>query len=382
MALYGNIVLKIPHNHPSSVASVGARKAKKMIQDFSMNRRLTPRQAIRSGLIGTSNAVKKKLPTRRNLTKDINRWRQNTGIVIPEPTSLAEIEIEPGELVNSNGEEFFYGSTDTNDPNRIFIFATQKNLEILSHCSTWMADGTCKSAPKLFNNGRDRRGQLWTILGFYKKIESIPLVYALMPNKRTQDYETVLNAINIRPLLPNNEHHTIIFDFEKSELNAIINVYPVSRLHGCWKHMVDSLWRHVVELDWEELYNVDDDFHLLIKYLFTLPFVRLNDVYPTYVEWKNEFKNLNNLPQNSGEFLKYVEATWIGYYDQAGEDDQTTIWDLAMKAEPGQEDLPNMPPQLLFVHMGQKEVQWHKQIPGLAFTTALNGFNLFTTINV
>ena len=56
--------------------------------------------------------------------------------------------------------------------------------------------------------------------------------------------------------------------------------------------MVDSLWRHVVELDWEELYNVDDDFHLLIKYLFTLPFVRLNDVYPTYVEWKNEFKSI------------------------------------------------------------------------------------------
>jgi hypothetical protein len=91
----GNIIVKIRHNHPSSVASVGARKAKvdfwmlglmwkfifviliffsrvyissktyvffqKMIQDFSMNRRLTPRQAIRSGLIGTSNAVKKKL---------------------------------------------------------------------------------------------------------------------------------------------------------------------------------------------------------------------------------------------------------------------------------------------------------------------------------
>jgi hypothetical protein len=71
--------------------------------------------------------------------------------------------------------------------------------------------------------------------------------------------------------------------------------------------------------------------------------------------------------------------------DFSGEDDQTTIWNLAMEAEPGQEDLPNVPPQLLFVHMGQKEVkevQWHKQIPGLAFTTALNGFNLFTTINV
>ena len=50
-------------------------------------------------------------------------------------------------------------------------------------------------------------------LVFTKKIESIPLVYALMPHQRTQDYETVLNAINVRPLLPNNEHRVVASEF-------------------------------------------------------------------------------------------------------------------------------------------------------------------------
>ncbi|CAL2038422.1 unnamed protein product [Caenorhabditis brenneri] len=69
----------------------------------------------------------------------------------------------------------------------------------------------------------------------------------------------------------------------------------------------------------------------------------------------------------------------------SGEDDQTTIWDIATETDDGGQSIEGVPPQLMFVHMGQKEVKevhWHPQIPGLAVNTSIDGFNVFKTINV
>lgn len=100
---------------------------------------------------------------------------------------------------------------------------------------------------------------------------------------------------------------------------------------------------------------------------------------------------LHRGPVTSIEWCPY-EASML---TTTSSDDTLAIWDLALERDPEEEVAlapetnvaapEDLPPQLLFVHAGQKdmkEAHWHRQIPGLLISTALDGFNIFKPANI
>jgi ribosome assembly protein RRB1 len=75
----------------------------------------------------------------------------------------------------------------------------------------------------------------------------------------------------------------------------------------------------------------------------------------------------------------------------ASSDNTATLWDMSLEEDAEAEAAlggggggdgggTRVPPQLLFVHAGQedlKEVRFHAQLPGVMFSTAASGFNVW-----
>ncbi|KAG5459237.1 MAG: WD40-repeat-containing domain protein, partial [Olpidium bornovanus] len=98
----------------------------------------------------------------------------------------------------------------------------------------------------------------------------------------------------------------------------------------------------------------------------------------------------HNAPVTSIEWSPFESSVLAA----AGADDQVSIWDLSVEADVEEEGAVAMntgdgaklevPPQLLFIHQGQrniKELHWHRCIRGVVLTTAASGFNVFKPIN-
>ncbi|CAF4923920.1 unnamed protein product [Rotaria sp. Silwood1] len=131
-----------------------------------------------------------------------------------EPTSFSEIVIPLKFQLTISNQQFLLYDNDDNQ-NRLLIFASRDQLDLLNGCEVWHCDGTFAVVPKLFE-------QTYSIHGLIRE-KTLPLIYSLLPNKKEETYETLFRVVQQHV---QRVPRYITIDFEKGAENAFAIVYP------------------------------------------------------------------------------------------------------------------------------------------------------------
>ncbi|KAF2899731.1 hypothetical protein ILUMI_06457, partial [Ignelater luminosus] len=206
--------------------------------------------------------------------------KTKTNPALRAPTSLSELVIDGPYSKTSSGEDFLLFDSGADDPNRILLFSTERNLEVLSSSDHWLCDGTFKTTPPLFT-------QLLTI--FAIKFDAvISLVYILLPNKTNTTYKRVLE--HLKNLKSDIKPTTVMTDFESALYGAFAEIFDGIQLCGCFFHFGQCFWRQIQgSPDLLAKYTDigDPDFALKVRKLMSLAFVPPQDVIKSFVDFAN-----------------------------------------------------------------------------------------------
>lgn len=116
---------------------------------------------------------------------------------------------------------------------RILIFASPEQLQVLQAADDFLVDGTFKVVPEIFY-------QLFIIHAVYRQ-HTVPVVYALLRRKNTETYRRLIEEII--KVAPNWQPASIMVDFEQASINAFREKFPSVALSGCYFHLRQSLHR-------------------------------------------------------------------------------------------------------------------------------------------
>ncbi|CAM4828975.1 unnamed protein product [Rotaria magnacalcarata] len=118
-------------------------------------------------------------------------------------------------------------------------FASSIGIKLLGDNAHWNADGTFRTAPKLFYQSYS--------IHVWDKFSMKPVIYAALPNKNTNTYDTFLNElivyaqINGISLTPKS----ILIDFEMAAHQAFSKNFPTAKIKGCQFHFGQNIWRQI-----------------------------------------------------------------------------------------------------------------------------------------
>ena len=262
----------------------------------------TSHQIVGESVITVSEGTAAKLPKLDSLKRIIQRQRAQQLAAPMQPTSLEQLALPPEYQQTAKGEQFLLYDSGP-DTQRILIFGTQLNLEMLRLSDFWLADGTFKTEPPLFT-------QVYVVHALrggpqpMRDGHLLPSLFVLLPNKTEATYRRMWEQI--RTLCPLAQPREMLLDFEKAAINSF-EVWPDTLVRCCFFHLTQNIWRKVQAAGMQADYNHDEELAMCIRQLPALAFASPSDVPHLFAAVVQQLP----MPQAT-ELVLYFERTYIG----------------------------------------------------------------------
>lgn len=293
------------HTHGPDAVDCEKRETMANIRSDAITTSSSPAIIIAQNVRQVSSATQGALPQIDSIKRTVRQARSVEGGSLAVPHRREDIKL-PEKFKRTNaGQDFLLFDSGT-DNSRILVFTTHENLNFLKHSDVWLVDGTFKVAPVLFN-------QMFVIHS-QRNGTTFPLVYCLTPNRTTETYKRILDAlINLCPGLAPT---TIMSDFEMASINAFESNFPEAEKKGCFFHFNQCIFRQIQNNpDILHMYNTDSNFSLMLRHLVALAFLPPEDVVATFEHLiEDPFFEINE--GLLVDLITYFERTWIGAWNR------------------------------------------------------------------
>lgn len=242
------------------------------------------------------------LPSHRAAKQSLHRIRRKNMGSTQDPTDAAGIFLQDRHLLMNDGRNFLLADDNRGPNDRILVFASEKGKLCLSTCDSFFVDGTFKSSSRQF-------GQLFVVHAALtsptEETNTVPAVYALLPNKRQETYDRFFTAVKTK--VPGWNPASIMMDFEAAVVQSATNLFPGAKIMGCNYHFNQCLWKHVQSCGLVPAYNENEEIRYHIRMcsaLAHIPLEMIDDGWLCIQESTPENQKLQ-------EFYDYFVEQWL-----------------------------------------------------------------------
>ncbi|KFD64455.1 hypothetical protein M514_10786 [Trichuris suis] len=262
----------------------------------------TPAMILNEVYGGASVSTMGQMPAEDAMKKMIRRRRTTTEDAPPQPVNREAIIIPLRYTTYPEGERFLLYDSGVGDVERILILGRQWNATWSSEMKTVFADGTLNIASPLF-------AQVYVLLAS-KRGFIVPVLYALLPDKRESTYCRIFHAV--KATWPQFSPETISMDFERAAMNAASSVFPSAEICGCFFHLMRNMKKQLSLLGLSGWYKNDGNFALAARMIIAMAFVPLEDLDAVFRQLARQ------TPRELWPVLDWFEQNYMGRLNSFG----------------------------------------------------------------